>query len=106
MVEGRASVIYRSVVKGLLFAGASLLFAGGAHAQNAPAAPAADKASGQLEEITVTARRREEKLQNVPTSIIALSNKELADRQIFQVEDVAPTVTSGHMLPQTDTPSS
>ena len=39
-----------------------------------------------------------------PTSIIALSNKELADRQIFQVEDIATTIPSVHIVPQNGTP--
>ncbi|HEX4504517.1 MAG TPA: TonB-dependent receptor [Alphaproteobacteria bacterium] len=98
-------MLHRGVITGLLFAGTSLLFMNGAQAQNAPTAPpAAGQASGQLEEITVTARRREEKLQNVPTSIIALSPKELADRQIYQVEDIATTIPSVHIVPQNGTP--
>ena len=100
---------YRSFIQGIVLAGASLTVLAaipGAHAQNAPAPvqPQGDQASGQLEEITVTARRREEKLQNVPTSIVALSNKELADRQIFQVEDIATTIPSVHIVPQNGTP--
>ena len=95
--------------KSSLLAGAALAFLSAApivHAQDAKpsAAPAADAVSGQLEEITVTARRREEKLQDVPTSIIALSTKELADRQIFQVEDIATTIPSVHIVPQNGTP--
>jgi len=97
-------VACRSVITGFLFAGASLLFIDAAQAQNAPAASAGDQASSQVEEITVTARRREEKLQNVPISIIALSNKELEDRQIFQVEDIATTIPSVHIVPQNGTP--
>jgi iron complex outermembrane receptor protein len=96
---------YRSMIQGTLLAGASLLLLAAppsAHAQSA--APANGQATGQLEEITVTARRREEKLQNVPTSIIALSTKELADRQIYQVEDIATTVPSVHIVPQNGTP--
>ena len=93
----------RSVVKGLLFAGASLLFMNGAEAQNTQA-PAGAPASGPMEEITVTAQRREEKLQNVPISIVALSPKELADRQINQVEDLATTIPSVHIVPQNGTP--
>jgi iron complex outermembrane receptor protein len=100
---------YRSFVAGILLAGTSLALLAaipGARAQNAPAPaqPQGDQASGQLEEITVTARRREEKLQDVPTSIIALSTKELADRQIFQVEDIATTIPSVHIVPQNGTP--
>ena len=100
---------YRSFIQGIALAGASLALSvaiPGAHAQNAPAPaqPQGDQASGQLEEITVTARRREEKLQDVPTSIVALSSKELADRQIFQVEDIATTIPSVHIVPQNGTP--
>jgi iron complex outermembrane recepter protein len=100
---------YRSFIRGIVLTGASLASLAAitsAHAQNAPAPaqPQGDQASGQLEEITVTARRREEKLQNVPTSIVALSNKELADRQIFQVEDIATTIPSVHIVPQNGTP--
>jgi iron complex outermembrane receptor protein len=100
---------YRSFIRGIVLAGGSLALSAaipGAHAQNvpAPAQPQGDQASGQLEEITVTARRREEKLQDVPTSIVALSNKELADRQIFQVEDIATTIPSVHIVPQNGTP--
>lgn len=97
---------YRCVTKGILLAGASLAFLAAApcaHAQNGPRTEA-DRASGQLEEITVTARRREELLQNVPTSIIALGSKELADRQIYQVEDIATTIPSVHIVPQNGTP--
>ena len=97
---------YRSLNRVTLLATASLAFliaAPRVHAQTAPA-PVAAAPSGQLEEITVTARRREEKLQNVPTSIIALSTKELADRQINQVEDIATTIPSVHIVPQNGTP--
>jgi iron complex outermembrane receptor protein len=74
------------------------------HAQTTPAPAETGAAGGQLEEITVTARRREEKLQDVPVSIIALNTKELADRQIFQVEDIATTIPSVHIVPQNGTP--
>jgi iron complex outermembrane receptor protein len=102
-------MVYCSMTRAGLFATTALMFLATGHAVRAqdpvPAAkPAADAASGQLEEITVTARRREEVLQNVPTSIIALGNKELADRQIFQVEDIATTIPSVHIVPQNGTP--
>jgi iron complex outermembrane receptor protein len=42
-----------------------------------------------IEEITVTARRREESLQNVPVSVSAFTATDLVDRQIRAVEDVA-----------------
>ncbi len=90
-----------------LLTGATLLALGAApdlHAQTTPPPADASVTTGQLEEITVTARRREEKLQNVPTSIVALSSKELADRQIFQIEDIATAIPSVHIVPQNGTP--
>lgn len=49
-----------------------------ARAQAEPAAPVA----GVLEEVVVTAQKREEKLQDVPISITAVSGEELATRGI------------------------
>ncbi len=98
---------YGSVTRRILLAGAALLaVAGGPNARAQTAAAPSDTgvSSGQLEEVVVTARRREEKLQDVPTSIIALSNKELVDRQIFEVEDIATTIPSVHVVPQNGTP--
>ncbi len=45
-------------------------------------------ASGQLEELVVTARRREENLQEVPISIVALTGEEMELRSIQRVEDI------------------
>ncbi|MBV8684600.1 MAG: TonB-dependent receptor plug domain-containing protein, partial [Caulobacteraceae bacterium] len=82
-----------------LRAGASgaLLAAGGmgvgaAHGQSAP--PTTPVA--QVEEITVTAERRTENIQNVPVSVQALSSHELAAAGIKQTEDLGeltPNVT-------------
>ncbi len=47
----------------------------------------AQHATGQ--EILVTARRREEKLQDVPVAISAISGAELADQHIYRVGDFA-----------------
>ena len=52
-------------------------------------------ATGQLDEITVTARRRDESIQDVPVSIQAMSGDEMELRGIERVEDVvasAPNV--------------
>ncbi|WP_374595358.1 TonB-dependent receptor [Sphingosinicella sp.] len=48
-----------------------------------------------IEEITVTARKREEKLQDTPVSIVVLSGEDIARRQIVSLADVgqhAPNV--------------
>jgi outer membrane receptor protein involved in Fe transport len=44
--------------------------------------------SDALQEIVVTAQKREEKLKDVPISIVAVSAEELADRQITSLEDL------------------
>jgi iron complex outermembrane receptor protein len=48
-----------------------------------------EAATGVLEEIIVTARRREESLMETPVSITAYTNAELASRQISQIHQVA-----------------
>jgi iron complex outermembrane receptor protein len=62
----------------------------------APAAnpPAAD--AGGLEEIVVTAQRREEKLHNVPIAVTALTAAAIAERGITNINDIsgfAPNVS-------------
>ena len=76
------------VVAGMLVGGAPT-----AHAQQASAQ--ADQKAG-LEEIVVTAQRREQKLQSVPISITALSSESLKANRIETVGDlnaVAPNLT-------------
>lgn len=74
----------------------SILWPSIAMAQAAPSAPAD---SGQnsavlLEEIIVTAQKREQSLNDVPMSITAISGDDLAARSITDVEDLAK-VTPG-----------
>ncbi len=49
-------------------------------------------ASNLLEEVIVTARKREETLQDVPFSISATTEKQLQERGIMTLEDVSRTV--------------
>lgn len=62
----------------------------------APAAapPAAPAASGNvlLEEVIVTARKREEKLQDVPVSIAAFTSEQLDARGVTNIRDLGSTV--------------
>ena len=72
----------------VLAVGAFGLFAG----QSA----SAQGASGLLEEVVVTARRREESLQDLPLSIAALSAGQMEAQGISSIEDVSdfvPNVT-------------
>jgi iron complex outermembrane receptor protein len=66
-----------------------------AHAQT-PGAPAqgveATAAGGGLEEIVVTARRREERLQTAPYSVTAFSGSKLEQRNVTQLTDLALAV--------------
>ncbi len=67
-----------------LYAGASVLFASNpAIAQTAATAPSI----GELEEILVTANKREERLQSVPASIIAVTADTMEKQQILQIKD-------------------
>jgi iron complex outermembrane receptor protein len=55
--------------------------------------PAASAGSG-LEEIVVTARRREERVQSVPIAITAFSQADLDKKQIHEIHDLAQNVPS------------
>ncbi|MBS0399725.1 MAG: hypothetical protein JSR95_13735, partial [Proteobacteria bacterium] len=51
-----------------------------------------DSGSAQLEEITVTAQKRSESLQNVPMSISAFSSAQLTDRMVQSFIDYGTSV--------------
>ena len=57
-------------------------------AQNASSADSPADAAG-LQEITVTAQRREENLQEVPIAVTALSTEELVANRVRSIEDLA-----------------
>jgi iron complex outermembrane recepter protein len=58
----------------------------GAYAQQAPSTSVADN---QLSEIVVTARRVEERLQDVPISISVFNQAQLEDRNVTNIQDLA-----------------
>jgi len=60
----------------------------------AQAQPSAVSASSGLEEIVVTARRREERVQTVPLAVTAFSQQSLERAQIKEVHDLAQHVPS------------
>jgi iron complex outermembrane receptor protein len=64
-----------------------------AFAQQTAQAASADSSSG-LEEIVVTARRREERLQTVPLAVTAFSQADIEKQHIQQVSDLAKQVPS------------
>lgn len=60
------------------------------HAQATPApAPADDTASAQLEDIVVTARRRQESLLDVPVAVSAISAQALENAHVTDVTQIA-----------------
>jgi iron complex outermembrane receptor protein len=64
----------------------------------ADAVEAADTASDSLQEVTVTATRRSESIQNVPITIQALTGDQLQQQNIASFEDIAkylPNVSFG-----------
>ncbi|MFK0087015.1 TonB-dependent receptor [Pseudomonas sp. NPDC090755] len=76
----------------------ALLLAGSAHwlpAQAAEPEKAAIKASdSQLKTVTVTARRREESAQSVPTPISVLDGQTLENQRVYRIQDLQQLVPS------------
>ncbi len=75
------------LLPGLLLAAPALI-----HAQ--PSAPAATAGPSRLEEIVVTARKREQSLQDVSVSVMALPESVLTDALITDSEDLTQLVPS------------
>ena len=61
-------------------------------AQSASTFVSATRDTSVLEEVVITAQRREESLQNVPMSVTALTGSELDDRQARDFSDYAAMV--------------
>jgi len=70
----------------------------GAFAQAGPSAAAPDSEQGSsevgVEEVVVTARRREERLQDVPVAVTALSGEALQSAQIVNAKELVALVPS------------
>ena len=73
---------------GLLLAGAASLTAAGAYAQQGEGAV--------LEEIVVTAQKRQESLQDVPVSVAVVSGDRLEEMSIDNLDDLAPYMGPGN----------
>jgi len=101
----------RSVLAACAAAPLAMILAAAAYAQSAqspqpvqlaaasPAAAGSDQVTGGLKEIIVTARRREERLLNVPVNITAVTGGTLQNLQvteISQLPDLVPGLVIGH----------
>ena len=75
----------------------ALLLAGSAHwlpAQAAPETVPEAKADSQLKTVTVTARRREESAQDVPTPMSVLDGQALESQRVYRIQDLQQLVPS------------
>jgi outer membrane receptor protein involved in Fe transport len=80
----------KSTIKSCLLASCILGGAQAVHAQDAAQSDAQEAASsGGLEEIIVTARKREESVQTVPVAVMAISEKTIQQRDITSIEKIA-----------------
>ncbi|MDB6160559.1 MAG: hypothetical protein JWO04_4265 [Gammaproteobacteria bacterium] len=60
------------------------------------------EASGVLEEIVVTARKRQEDLQSIPLSVSALSAAQIADAHVTRMDDLASLVPNLNITTRAD----
>ena len=70
-----------------------------------PAFAQTESSRGVLEEITVTAERREENLQDVPIAVTAMSRIQLEDLQVFEARDLQRYVPSLNMFNNVTSPT-
>src|SRR5665213_3409519 len=80
----RLSALFKHSIAG----GACVVMLGAAlsvQAQEASSTPAATEASGGLEEIVVTAERREENIQNVPIAVTAFTADAMQSRNLVDI---------------------
>jgi iron complex outermembrane receptor protein len=91
MMRYRTRFMTRSVLSGALALAASAMFPAAALAAAAATAGtgAGSESSASLENIVVTATRREETVQTVPISINAIGEQELATGAVKSIEDIA-----------------
>jgi iron complex outermembrane receptor protein len=82
----RSDRSYRSLVKFACIAAAGTLL------DASWSQPARADEAAVLEEVTVTAQRRTERLQDVPVAVTALSESELIDRGVRQAGDIVDVV--------------
>jgi len=72
----------------LMIAGVAMSLGNTARAQTAPQSTAADRDAGYLNEVVVTAQRREQSLQDVPIAVTALDAAAIERKQIRDTLDV------------------
>ncbi|WP_158255957.1 MULTISPECIES: TonB-dependent receptor [unclassified Brevundimonas] len=81
----------------MLLASSSLTLGSAAHAQTAQQDPAADTPVTSVGEVLVTARKRTERLQDVPISVNVTSGEELASQDVRNLEALSGSVPNLHI---------
>lgn len=76
----------------------SMILVGAAQAQTAPA-PQQDERSAQVDDIIVTAQKREQRLQDVPIAITAITSEVLEANRITNVTDLSGLVPNVQVRP-------
>lgn len=79
--------------------GAMTCTAAQAQTDKSSAQPVTTVEAGSIEEIIVTARRREESLQSVPVAVTALTGVDLENRAITNVADLPASVPNLQVMP-------
>jgi iron complex outermembrane receptor protein len=104
MRGARRSVTGRNRLYGLLLTSAASMsaFAAVPPALAQTEASGAEAASGGLEEIIVTARKRSEDIQKTPISITALSGAQLAQQQVRDLGDLRGLVPNLEITPESN----
>lgn len=90
-LKGHPSDWKRRTLYGAITASLAAGGSGAAMAQSG-AGDEAENAAGELEEVTVTARKREENIQDIPQSIQAFSQSDIDRVGIYSLQDVAKFV--------------
>ena len=87
LTNRKKKLLYRSATALLALSSGAL---GAAHAQQSSGAPAPDgEAASDIQKVVVTARRREESLQDVPVSVTAFSADQLSKQGVPDVTALA-----------------
>ena len=93
--KGANMIVFR---KNLLASASVVLATVIPHVAAAQTTPAADSAASGIDEIIVTAQRREENLQNVPISVSAFGTEQIAAKgltDVSRLEGLVPGFTFG-----------
>ncbi|MBK7249714.1 MAG: TonB-dependent receptor plug domain-containing protein [Gammaproteobacteria bacterium] len=76
-----------------------ILAAAAAQAQQPAARGETTEAQGTLQEVVVTAQKREERLQDVPVAVSAIGERQLSSRGIQNVQDLTGLAPNVNVLP-------